>query len=118
MGSWNPKTREMDGVDEQEVFVDSLYEYEFASPDPDDQGSEPYRFYDAGGNNLPYTMQAVLEYYYRQGHAVRITIEDAGLADPGKEERRRMEAYRREQALITLEAEARHRAKQRHQSKY
>ena len=121
MGSYNSELNQMVGVDDVETFIDDLYQYgPFPSLDPEEEGTEPWTFYDMGGQDLPYTMQAVLEYYFNHKRAVKITIEDAGPARGPRiaAEGARQAQYRREQALIALEAEARHRARTTHRPKY
>lgn len=109
MGRYDPETQEVSDVDPVEVFIDVLGHYEFAHPDPDEDFK--YHFYDAGGEGLPYTLQGVLEWYYRHGRAVKITVEDAG-EDPsiaiGRDNAERAE-QRRQRALVTLEGERRYR---------
>jgi len=124
MGSWDPQLQEMTGVDETEVFIGALTEYEFPDRDAERGDGEPWRFYDCGFDlspeSLPYTLQGVLEFYFKLHHAVRITVEDAG-PDPSvaiRERNARLAAESRERALDQLELDARDRAKHTHQPKY
>jgi hypothetical protein len=116
MGSYNPELQELVGVDQVEIFIDGLTEYQFPSDLPDEEYT--YRFYDAGGRDLPYTLQVVLEHYYRLGRAVKVTVEDAGPTNTEAVERAQQAADARQRALVALEGEARHRARARHQEKY